>query len=294
MHAGQKSSFGYDDDLVIWSPSGSVLDSSDDEYIVLRHNDATHPDAGVQELTNCLDKLEVQETFVVDGSLRISDNELVVGCRSSFASSSPPTPTSHIPPSNAKRRGRKTDTVHTSSVRVKLEPKPLKEEKKSNKIERGRNRSRSIQSTSLISQCASPEPTFPVFKENSSVGDSSAYEDASFVITSYLASPIGSPYASEKLSLLQALIVELGLTRQQPSLPASVKAAKAFLKAHVHVNISEYLDARGKDQDALQRILYPSRSALIKSIRTKRNPASLQTVKAHGLQALLVSCYHSK
>jgi hypothetical protein len=58
------------------------------------------------------------------------------------------------------------------------------------------------------------------------------------------------------------------------------------------LNIKEYLAVRGQGPAAVRRIMYPSRSALIKDIRKKNNRASLRWVKESGLQVLLVSCYH--
>lgn len=92
------------------------------------------------------------------------------------------------------------------------------------------------------------------------------------------------------LTLLQALIIELGLATS--SLPASLRAAKAVLKSSAFLNIRDYLAVREEGVGAIQRVMYPSRTALIKDIKRKRNPASLRWVKQSGLQVLLVSCYH--
>jgi hypothetical protein len=92
------------------------------------------------------------------------------------------------------------------------------------------------------------------------------------------------------LALLQSLIIELGLAT--PSLPDSLTAAKAFLKSRAFLNIREYIAVRGQGPEAVQRAMYPSKSALIKDIKKKRNPASLKWVKQHGLQVLLVGWMH--
>lgn len=50
---------------------------------------------------------------------------------------------------------------------------------------------------------------------------------------------------------------------------------------------------RGQGPEAVQKAMYPSRSALIKNIRKKpSNRAPLQWVKEHGLQVLLVGWAH--
>lgn len=139
------------------------------------------------------------------------------------------------------------------------------------------------------------------------VGAPSVYEEAVGYITSYvpafqlslftitfrfrfLSNPAARNDTACRLTLLQALIIELGLAT--PSLPASLTSATAFLKSHAFLNIKEYLAVRGQGPTAVRRIMYPSRSALIKDIRKKKNRASLQWVKESGLQVLLVSCYH--
>jgi hypothetical protein len=94
-----------------------------------------------------------------------------------------------------------------------------------------------------------------------------------------------------RLTLLQSLIIELGLMTSALNLPASLRSAKAFLKSHAFLNIKEYVSVRAQGPDAVRRILFPSRTALIKDIRKKRNPVSLTWVKEHGLQVLLVGCF---
>ena len=95
-----------------------------------------------------------------------------------------------------------------------------------------------------------------------------------------------------RLSLLHALIIELDLLPSTSStLPPSLTSAKALLKSRAFLNIRDYMAARQQGPDALQAIMHPSRRALIKSIRSNRNPASLRWVKDNGLQVLLVNCF---
>lgn len=122
------------------------------------------------------------------------------------------------------------------------------------------------------------------------VGLPTLYEEASTYISSFLSNPDAKTDAVCRLALLQSLIIELGLAT--PSLPDSLTAAKAFLKSRAFLNIREYVAVRGQGPEAVQRALYPSKSALIKDIKKKRNPASLKWVKQHGLQVLLVGLMH--
>ena len=117
-------------------------------------------------------------------------------------------------------------------------------------------------------------------------------DDAQFVPKpySFIANPEAKEHSACRLTLLQALIIELGLAT--PSLPRSLTAARNFLKSHVFINIREYLDVRGQGLKALQDIMYPSRKSLIKAIRAKKNTAPLALVKESGLQILLVRAYH--
>ncbi|KAL1728678.1 hypothetical protein EV714DRAFT_252568 [Schizophyllum commune] len=118
--------------------------------------------------------------------------------------------------------------------------------------------------------------------------DDLPYEDAAKYITSYLSNPTKDRVAS--LTLLQSLIIELGLA--PAALPESLTAARNLLKAHAFLNIREYLAVRAQGPDAVQRVMHPSRSSLIRDIRKKRNAANLRAVKESGLNVLLVTCYH--
>ncbi|KAF9065312.1 hypothetical protein BDP27DRAFT_1332240 [Rhodocollybia butyracea] len=116
------------------------------------------------------------------------------------------------------------------------------------------------------------------------------YEDAVNFVTGFLQNPTAYCESSSRLTLLQALIIELGLS--SPSMPVSLTSAQAVLKSQAFLNIREYLSVREKGPDAVKQVMYPSRSALIRSIRKQpRNRASLDWVKEHGLQVLLVTAY---
>jgi len=152
---------------------------------------------------------------------------------------------------------------------------------------------------------AAPHRDFPILDDTSSIADDASsvasedsttstatvtgYEDASSFITGFLSSPDDKDTVC-KLTLLQSLIVELGVA-DASSLPSTVTQAKKLLKAEAHINIREYMSERNKGQDALKSIMHASRGSLVKSIRKKKNPASLTWVKEQGLNVLLVQCF---
>ncbi|TEB36304.1 hypothetical protein FA13DRAFT_1706532 [Coprinellus micaceus] len=53
--------------------------------------------------------------------------------------------------------------------------------------------------------------------------------------------------------------------------PSSLKAAKNFLKAKAFLNIREYISVRDQGRDAVQKVMYPSRNALVKALRGGKN-----------------------
>ncbi|PPQ76624.1 hypothetical protein CVT26_012731 [Gymnopilus dilepis] len=122
--------------------------------------------------------------------------------------------------------------------------------------------------------------------DSESVSSPTLYEEASLFISRFLSNPDAKSDSICRLTLLQSLIIELGLAT--PALPESLSAAKTFLKSRAFLNIKEYLAVRDQGPDAVRNLLHPSRSALIKDIKKKRNAASLKWVKQHGLQVLLV------
>ncbi|KAJ4488157.1 hypothetical protein J3R30DRAFT_901951 [Lentinula aciculospora] len=136
------------------------------------------------------------------------------------------------------------------------------------------------------------ESNFSTDCEDEANDGSSVYEEAVNYVTSFLRNPSAYCESSSRLMLLQSLIIELGLSSS--SLPMSLKSAQAVLKSQGFINIREYLAVRDKGPDAVKQVMYPSRSALIKSIRKQpRSRASLDWVKEHGLQVLLVTAYHN-
>ena len=120
----------------------------------------------------------------------------------------------------------------------------------------------------------------------------------------FLSSSSEGAKAQPNLTFLQALIVELGLcsatsssTEQSfchlPSLPRSIRAAKALLKSSVFLNIRDYLDQRNKGLDALRSVMHPSRKALVRDLGRGKGKRKVprDVVKNSGLGVLLVTCY---
>ncbi|KAJ7470578.1 hypothetical protein FB451DRAFT_1400167 [Mycena latifolia] len=132
----------------------------------------------------------------------------------------------------------------------------------------------------------SEQPDTASERGDSEFGAPSMYDTAASYINSFLADQTSVC----RLTLLQSLIIELGLASS--SLPASLTAAKAMLKSQAFLNVGEYLDARRRGPAAVQGVMHPSKNALIKDLRKKRNATALHVVKKSGLQVLLVSCYH--
>ncbi|TFY62417.1 hypothetical protein EVJ58_g3878 [Rhodofomes roseus] len=144
----------------------------------------------------------------------------------------------------------------------------------------------------------------PIVDDVSEAGDlavTGAYEDAVSFINSFLSNPTAKSGAVH-LRLLQALIVELGLCPSAfnaasplsfpslPSLPHSMRAAKALLKSQVFLNVRDYLAVRSQGLDALRRVMHRDRSSLMREIRSgKKMP--VKAVKDAGLNVLLVTCH---
>ncbi|KAF7304681.1 hypothetical protein MKEN_01182200 [Mycena kentingensis (nom. inval.)] len=142
----------------------------------------------------------------------------------------------------------------------------------------------------------------PIVDDLSSVPDSASEagdDDALALLSfkhasSHISAFLEDNTSTSILTLLQSLVVELGLvTSASPSLlPASLTQARAILKSRAFVNISEYLVARQHGPSAIQEIMHPSRSALIRDLRRNRNRVKKEQVKASGLSVLLVRCFH--
>lgn len=131
--------------------------------------------------------------------------------------------------------------------------------------------------------------------------------NAVWFVASFLSDP--HDHKAADLALLQALIIELGFFnpsnrsdsrsdsgRLTPSfelsdIPQSMRAARAFIKSHVFVNVRDYLALRAQGQEALQNVLHPSRKSLVAELRKKDARVPRGWVKQRGLNVLLVTCF---
>jgi hypothetical protein len=111
-------------------------------------------------------------------------------------------------------------------------------------------------------------------------------------IYSYIASPSAHSNQICHLTLLQSLIIELGLLDDVKLLPTTINSAKKYIKPRVFLNIRDYLSKRLEGPQAVRNSMFSSRSALVRDVRRKKNHASLKWVKKLGLQDLLVSVFH--
>lgn len=153
---------------------------------------------------------------------------------------------------------------------------------------RGRNTAKVSPKTGLGSRPVVDDAS----EQASECGEDVEYDTAVNYITKFLSDPACAKDASGRLTLLQSIIVELGLSNAHNALPSTLTAAKAFLKARAFVNIRDYLTIRTQGPMAVRNLLFPTKSALIKDIKRKKNPAPLKSVKESGLQVLLVPCHH--
>lgn len=144
--------------------------------------------------------------------------------------------------------------------------------------------------TKVVTTTTSPEMYEEASRFITSCVSSTLYLDDPSILDRFLACPVAKRDSVYRLTLLQSLMVELGF--MSTALPTTLRAARSFVKTHVFLNIKEYISNRGQGQAAIQRLLFPSRNALIKDIKRKGKPASLQWVKQQGLDVLLVSRYN--
>lgn len=120
----------------------------------------------------------------------------------------------------------------------------------------------------------------------------------------FLSSSSDETAKKSNLTLLQALIVELGICAASPSgseqsfyhlpsLPRTIRAAKALLKSNVFLNVRDYLEQRNNGLDALRKVMHPSRKALVKDLSRGKGQRRVPRdfVKNTGLGVLLVTCY---
>lgn len=145
-----------------------------------------------------------------------------------------------------------------------------------------------------------------IFGDGGSESSSVVYDNAVHYINCFLSNPLGHKAAN--LALLQALMIELGFFnppdgsdsksdsgRSTPfelsDIPQSMRAARAFIKSHVFLNVRDYLALRTQGQQALQNVLHPSRKSLVTELRKKDARVPRDWVKQRGLNVLLITCF---
>lgn len=315
VEALQPPETSYDsDDEIVWSvsePEVFAMSGSESEFVLLSRpqsalagrdrtglstpaednvpNDILPPATVTRSIV-----LEMQKLSIGENSPKIAEVQTL--------STPPTTPKKQ----KKKKQGRIAESNPTSSVKgtatapksqppatIHVVPAPSKKKQKKKQkaaAAAGPSTSTSHGSRKVVDD-VSDRQSLPM--ESDSVTEPSIeWQEAATFISSFLLNPAAQTNTVCRLTLLQSIIIELGLGASS-SLPVSLTAAKAFLKSRAFLNIQEYLAVRGQGPKAVQSLLFPSRSALIKNIRKKRNPASLKWVKKHGLQVLLVGWCNS-
>ncbi|KAJ7046597.1 hypothetical protein C8F04DRAFT_202594 [Mycena alexandri] len=298
--------FDDSDDEIVWSVSedGHVERASDDDFVVLSKPQSPirttttatplspPPTDGADTLAADLDRLSFQKVSSI-----IRNNKKVAAAAAT---------TNDVPgTASPKRRKGKPATPRPKSAassRSSSSSSPLPSPVSDRSVatlknggkpgpRRRRNRRGGSPTASLAGGLGARPIVDDISERASEQGDDelagmSMYEAAASYINSFLADPTSVC----RLTLLQSLIVELGLA--DTSLPPSLTAAKAMLKSHAFLHVGEYLDARQHGPAAVQGVMHKSKTSLIKTLRKNRNPVPLKFVKETGLQVLLVSCYH--
>lgn len=202
---------------------------------------------------------------------------------SSRATVNSTTPRAVVPPKEATPV-RPTASAPLEPVKTPTTvPKPLDSPKK---------RKKKAKKVKATGSTISTQPNVVLGEEARGTGTTpTPYDEAFGYITSYISNISARNDPTCHLTLLQSLIIELGLIKDVTLLPRSIKAAKKFIKLRVFLNIKEYLKKRHEGPEIVKGLMFPSRSALVKDMREKKNFASLKWIKNHGLQDLLVGVF---
>ncbi|KAH6919062.1 hypothetical protein BKA70DRAFT_1417059 [Coprinopsis sp. MPI-PUGE-AT-0042] len=236
------------------------------------------PPAVVEELADSLDYL----------SLSLASRPLLgdIAAEGQNACSAPDTtvpPCKLLAPSKARSNPAASSSSAIVLVAGALKSKPSRRKKR--KVAKARK-------AQAPSNASSGTETPESDDSHTSIEDQTRlFEEASNYITAYLTHPEAKANQVCKLTLLQSLLIELGLAKASSALPTSLRAATQIIKSTVFINIKEYLLVRTQGPDAILKAMYPSRSALMKAMKKKANRAPLQWVKDHGLNVLLVTCF---
>ncbi|KZS98973.1 hypothetical protein SISNIDRAFT_461908 [Sistotremastrum niveocremeum HHB9708] len=131
-----------------------------------------------------------------------------------------------------------------------------------------------------------------IVDDDSDAGDEqSEYQKAVKYMTEFIANAPTEPTSEQRLAVMKALILELGILPETSAQPTTVTAAKKLLKSKAFINIRDYLARRNQGQQALRQVMHPSRKSLIKDITVKHRAMSLKEAKKKGLHSLLVTCF---
>lgn len=115
--------------------------------------------------------------------------------------------------------------------------------------------------------------------------DEEAYDEAIKQLDEHMSNPPEHPTAAYRYLLNRALLLEFRICTPD-TLPTSHGAAIAMVKAHVHVNVLDYVAKRKEGFQGLHSVMLASAKALRKNVRKRRMP--VKQVKSLGLHSLLV------
>ncbi|KAI0818912.1 hypothetical protein BC629DRAFT_685713 [Irpex lacteus] len=295
---------------------------SDDEYIVLSPP-LSQPRSGMSSLSASLMNTSVEASSVDGLSDDMSNLNLAESDSSTDTDSVRPTSQASSRSRRRKRRSGRAAAVASGSTTVPAPVATPKQKKKKSKAKvsaapasaagsatgtgkakRKKAKAAEAKRVLLTAEEVAGLGERPIVDDVSEAGDTktAVYEEAVQYVSEVLAASSPTEKAKSNLTFLQALILELGLLSapvtsqpfyQLPSLPRSLKAAKALLKSSVFLNVRDYLEVRNEGLDALRNVMHPSRKALIKDLSRGKGQRKVPRgyVKNSGLGVLLVTCH---
>ncbi|KZT28538.1 hypothetical protein NEOLEDRAFT_1154465 [Neolentinus lepideus HHB14362 ss-1] len=309
-------------DEIVWSPARSVASqragnpqspASDTNWSYISSESAQQSPAlsatdSEQELSLALSGLsfsEIGSDIVSQGHARVVRS--VSGNPKQATPKTSSTPSSTSQAQRRRRRKRRTGSPNATSSESEAASSPLSPvvnqvnpvKKKTKKAKKPAPKQASV-------KAKENEPAG--FGERGIVDDVSekgdenplvaAYDEARKYISRFLT----NPNSCDKLILMQALIIELGLYSSSPptstssfwtlpNLPRSLRAAKAFIKSTVFLNVRDYMTMREQGQAALKRVMHPNRRSLMLELRHKEKRVPRDWVKKMGLNVLLIQTF---
>ncbi|RPD65952.1 hypothetical protein L227DRAFT_126984 [Lentinus tigrinus ALCF2SS1-6] len=276
---------------------------SDDEFVLMSRPRSPESDAS-SDLTESFSALSLSQASIVSQVHRRSKSDGGASAQGKAASS---------PGGGSKRRSRKRRAAQAPGNAVTSGAAPTKtlsspESPKHHSPSKARRKARraAARAAALCPRPAAGLGDRPIVDDVSEAGSESPYihqelyQSAQRYVSSVLSADPSTQMNMPKLAFLQALIIELGLYSpvydedthepEYPSLPNSMRAAKALLKSQVFLNVRDYLAVRSQGIDALRSVMHPNRTALMREIRGGKR-APVKTVKETGLDVLLVTCF---